>query len=102
MNVTAPEPTQVASPVQALTGTPAADQPYLIQAVEKQGAGETATAEHMFKLFLSVYPGNPIATYSIAVILLQRKERAEALHLLQVGVQAAPGFAPLWLAKGSC
>lgn len=102
MNVTAPEPTQVASPTPALTGSPAADQPYLIQAVEKQGAGDTATAEHMFKEFLAVYPGNPIATYSIAVILLQRKDRAEALRLLQIGVQSAPGFAPLWLAKASC
>ena len=102
MNVTAPESTQVASPTQALTGSPAADQPYLIQAVEKQGAGDTATAEHMFKEFLAVYPGNPIATYSIAVILLQRKDRAEALRLLQIGVQSAPGFAPLWLAKASC
>lgn len=102
MNFAVPDPTQSLSNIPELTGSPAADQPYLIHAVEKQGAGDTATAEHMFKEFLTVYPGNPIATYSIAVILLQRKDRAEALRLLQIGVQTAPGFAPLWLAKASC
>jgi protein O-GlcNAc transferase len=101
MTALAFEPTLDIHAEHALTGDPSTDHSYLMRALEAQGRGDTVQAEYMFRNFLAAYPGNPIASYSMAVILLHRRDREGALQTLEAGVAANPGFAPLWLAKGS-
>lgn len=72
------------------------NQDYLLQAVSLQGKGHEAQAEIMFRNYLSAYPTDRIAIYSLAVILLKRADVVQAIELLQTGVAANPDFAPLW------
>lgn len=83
-----------------LSGDPQQDREYLFKAVEKQGLGHTDEAEQMFRHYLARYPGDAIALYSLAVILMQRADPPGALALLEKGLQTTPGFAPLWGAQG--
>lgn len=100
----APTPTapQAASPQNdAAAKPPEMDQAFLIRAVELQGQGQEQEAERLFRLYLGVHPHDPIALYSLAVILLKRGDVATALPLLEQGTQRNPGFAPLWAAYAS-
>lgn len=74
----------------------ALNQDYLLQAVSLQGKGHEAQAEAMFRNYLSAYPTDRIAIYSLAVILLRRSDITQAIEWLQTGVAANPDFAPLW------
>ena len=80
---------------------PALDQSFLMKAIELQGAGQEAEAERRFRQYLEANPLDPIAVYSLAVILLKRGEVGVALPLLAQATQRTPGFAPLWAAYAS-
>ena len=84
----------------ALAAIPAPPSPVarnlLIRGIELQNEGRVAEAEAIFKDHLAAHPNDPAAIYSLAVILLQRADTAAAIELLERGVAAAPGFAPLW------
>ena len=77
----------------------------IIQAVELQNAGRIAEAEPRFRAILAADPNQPIALYSLAVILMQAPRSpggnttVQALALVDRGVAAAPHFAPLWLVR---
>ncbi|WP_290870498.1 tetratricopeptide repeat protein [Aquabacterium sp.] len=91
--LTAPLPTEAPAPV--------LDQQYLIEAVTLQGQGQDEEAERRFRRFLMAQPNDPVALYSLCVILLKRRAMAEALAHLAHGTQVAPHFAPLWAAYAS-
>lgn len=73
----------------------------LIHAVELQGQGREAEARVLFERHLAQFPQDPIALYSLAVILFKTPEAPRARALLDVGVRAAPQFAPLWFAHAT-
>lgn len=77
------------------------DRAALFRAVELQGQGRTAEAEQVFRACLQAHPDDPIALYSLGVILVQRRDFKEALGLLTHGTRAAPTFAPLWAVLAS-
>lgn len=74
------------------------DQAMLIRGIELQNAGQVAEAEAIFTAYLQTHPCDGIATYSLAVILMQRQEPLRALAILEPCVQVTPGFAPVWMA----
>jgi protein O-GlcNAc transferase len=84
-----------------LSGDPALDRPFLFKALENQSAGQVDQAEQMFRSFLGTYPNDPIAIYSLGIILMQRADLTGALALLDHGTTVCGEFAPLWAAKGS-
>lgn len=97
-----PSPADTAVPVADIDKVPDdMDQSFLIRAVELQGRGQEQEAERLFRLFLGVHPDNPIALYSLGIILLKRGELDAATGLLQHGTARNPGFAPLWAAYAS-
>ncbi len=77
----------------------------LIQAIELQNAGRAAEAEMRFRDILAADPNQPVALYSLAVILMKappteaQQATQEALALVERGVAAAPKFAPMWFAR---
>ncbi|WP_290661810.1 tetratricopeptide repeat protein [Aquabacterium sp.] len=77
-----------------LTSDPSA----LIRGIELQNKGQIAEAETLFRGYLLSHPFDGAALYSLAVILLQRGDHAQAIELLAPGVVGCPGFAPLWMA----
>jgi protein O-GlcNAc transferase len=77
------------------------DRRMLIQAIELQHRGEMDQAEHLFQHFLQHHPDDPVALYSLAVVLLQRVDNGEAIQLLDSAVQRVQGFAPLWFAHAT-
>ncbi len=85
-------PTKQVSPVISV----ALDKDFLLRAVSLQGQGDEAQAEAMFRQYLSTYPSDRIAIYSLAVILLKRSDATQALAWLKKGVTDNPDFAPLW------
>ena len=80
---------------------PVMDQSFLMKAIELQGSGQEAEAERRFRQYLEANPHDPIAVYSLAVILLRRGDVGVALPLLAQATQRTPGFAPLWAAYAS-
>ena len=93
-----PAPAPVATPAAV---EPPNDQALLIQAVEHQSEGRVNVAEPMFRNYLARHPNDPVALYSLAAVLMGRREVNEALGLLAHGTQVAPTFAPLWFAYGT-
>lgn len=79
----------------------ALDQNFLIEAVTLQGQGQEAEAERRFRQYLTVHPADPVAIYSLCVVLLRRQDLQEALTHLAHGTEVAPHFAPLWAAYAS-
>jgi protein O-GlcNAc transferase len=73
----------------------------LIHAIKVHQEGKDQEAEALFQECLKLDPDNAGAIYSLSVILLKRREHQAALQLLNRGVAAAPGFAPLWFARGA-
>ncbi len=96
-----PTPTRPSSDSPVPPPAPGLDRSVLVRAVELQGQHKTAEAEQLFRMYLGVYPDDPIAVYSLCVILLQRRDIKQALALLDHGTRAAPDFAPLWAARAS-
>ena len=77
------------------------DQSILIRGIELQNAGQLDQAADIFRKYLEWVPYDGIATYSLAVIMMQRGENAAALELMARAVLVTKGFAPLWMAYGS-
>ncbi|MFT3856687.1 MAG: tetratricopeptide repeat protein [Aquabacterium sp.] len=74
------------------------EQAQLIRGLELQNAGRVQEAEAVFTDYLIKHPCDGIATYSLAVILMQRQDLAKALAILEPCVAVLPGFAPVWMA----
>ena len=74
---------------------------YLVAAIQLQGLGQEEEAESRFRHYLATHPNDPIALYSLCVILLRRQDIAGALAILEHGTRVAPHFAQLWAAYGS-
>jgi protein O-GlcNAc transferase len=89
----APVPAQAPVPTQAES-----DQATLIRGLEHQNAGRLQEAEAVFRDYLLTHPCDGIATYSLAVILMQRQDLKLALAILEPCVAVLPGFAPVWMA----
>ena len=76
----------------------------LIRAIDLQNAGDEVQAEALLRDYLRQVPGDPVAWYSLGVILIRRGLRADheaALHVTAQGLAAAPSFAMLWGLHGS-
>ena len=77
----------------------------LIAGIELQNSGRSAEAEAVFRQVLHADPNQPVALYSLAVLLMKApptlapQATQEALALVERGVAAAPGFAPMWFAR---
>ncbi|MDO9278456.1 MAG: acetylglucosamine transferase [Polaromonas sp.] len=80
---------------------PVLDQSTLIRGIELQNAGQVDEAAALFRAYLQAYPYDGVATYSLAVILMQRGEGAAVTAMLAEAVAKTPGFAPLWMAYGT-
>lgn len=70
----------------------------LVRGLELQGKGQTAEAEAVFTAYLLAHPFDGIATYSLAVIYMQRADNARAIALLEPCLEVVAGFAPMWMA----
>jgi len=77
------------------------DRSLLVQGIHLQNAGQLDQAQAVFELYLTHFPDDGIALYSLAVILLGRSGPERVLPLVERGVQKNPGFAPLWFAHAS-
>jgi len=88
-------------PVAAVPAPPAMDQSTLIRGIELQNAGQVDEAAALFRAYLQVFPHDGVATYSLAVIMMQRGESAAVMGMLAQAVAVTPGFAPLWMAYGN-
>ncbi|MDO9003195.1 MAG: tetratricopeptide repeat protein [Aquabacterium sp.] len=88
------QPAKADNAAPVLTNDPSA----LIRGIELQNKGQIAEAEALFRTYLLTHPADGAALYSLAVILLQRGDHAQALELLSAGVAKCPTFAPLWMA----
>ncbi|BAO28755.1 O-linked N-acetylglucosamine transferase, SPINDLY family protein [Sulfuritalea hydrogenivorans] len=76
-------------------------QQILVSAIQAQERGEIDEAVRLFKAALEMHPGHPAACYSLGVIAIRREDPADALHWAEVGMAAAPGYAPLRFLAGS-
>jgi len=79
----------------------APDRAQLLRALDLQNSGELAEAERLFRHYLGFNPLDPVALYSLAVILLRRSEAPAALDLLAPAAAQGIGFAPVWFAHGT-
>ncbi len=77
------------------------DRQLLLQGIELQNAGHLDQAQAVFELYLSHFPADAIALYSLAVLMMSRHGPDRALPLVERGVQAAPAFAPIWYAHAA-
>ncbi len=89
---------QAPAQAEAAAAQAAQDQATLIRGIELQNSGQLAEAEAIFTSYLRSRPCDGIATYSLAVILMQRQDHARALAILAPCVAVTPGFAPVWMA----
>jgi protein O-GlcNAc transferase len=87
-----------AAAVTALAQATAPTQADLVRGLDLQGKGQTAEAEVVFTAYLMAHPCDGIATYSLALIYMQRAENARAIALLEPCLQVVTGFAPVWMA----
>ena len=93
---------QPAAPMSKHTPNPAAlRQAQLVQAIELQTRGADAQAIAAFRALLESNPDDPISLYSLGALLMKVQDRAGALAMVDHGVRVAPGFAPLWFARGT-
>ncbi|CAD5372464.1 Tetratricopeptide repeat protein [Rubrivivax sp. A210] len=70
------------------------------QALKLQNQGLDARAMAAFRAILARSPDEPVALYSLAVLLMNSQATEEALDCIERGVKAAPGFVPMWFARG--
>lgn len=91
------------SPGEAATAPPA-DRARVLHALELQQAGREADAEVLLRQHLAIDPADPIALYSLGVILTRRGDRASqeaALAITAHGITVAPAFAMMWGLHGA-
>ncbi len=72
----------------------------LIEAIELQNQGQLEISGQLFRDVLSADPDNAAALYSLGVILLNSGNLAEAIQVIEHGIQVAPHFSPLRFADG--
>ena len=77
------------------------DRSLLVEGIKLQNAGQIDQAQAVFELYLTHFPDDGIAIYSLAVVLLGKGGPERVLPLVERGVKANPGFAPLWFAHAS-
>ncbi len=77
------------------------DRALLLQGIDLQNAGQLDQAQAVFELYLSHFPNDGIALYSLAVLLMGRHGPERALEVVERGVRVAPTFAPIWYAHAS-
>jgi protein O-GlcNAc transferase len=77
------------------------DRSLLVEGIKLQNAGQIDQAQAVFELYLTHFPDDGIAIYSLAVVLLGKGGPERVLPLVERGVQKNPGFAPLWFAHAS-
>lgn len=92
---------QVISPREEGPGSMRDVQSILIQAIQAQEQNKLEEAILLFREALEVQPGQPAACYSLGVIAVRKGEYAEAARWAEVGIAAAPTFAPLHFLAGS-
>ena len=73
----------------------------LVQAIELQTRGADAQAIAAFRALLESNPDDPISLYSLGALLMKAQDREGAFAMVEHGVRVAPGFAPLWFARGT-
>jgi predicted O-linked N-acetylglucosamine transferase (SPINDLY family) len=73
----------------------------LLQAIKAQSDGQMDEAERLFREVLLQEPGDPGACYSLGVIALRRNDIDAARTWAKIGLEAAPGFAPLHFLAGT-
>lgn len=61
-----------------------------------------ARAERQFNFLLNADPANPVLSYLLGTILMQKKQHGLASHLLKYTVQAKPQMAEAWNNLGIC
>lgn len=76
-------------------------QDLLFKAISAQQQGRIEEASNLFKEVLQVSPGHPAACYSLGVIALRENDHAQARHWAKAGLEATPGYAPLYFLAGS-
>jgi protein O-GlcNAc transferase len=76
-------------------------QSILIRAIQAQEQGKLEEATQLFSDALEVQPGQPAACYSLGVIAMRSGDFAAAARWAEVGIAAAPTFAPLHFLAGS-
>lgn len=100
----------ITQPAQAKSDTPAATLPeeqqgvnpsVLVRGIELQNAGRLDEAAAVFRQYLQQVPHDGIATYSLAVMMMQRGERQAALDMMTQAVAVTQNFSPLWMAYGA-
>jgi predicted O-linked N-acetylglucosamine transferase (SPINDLY family) len=95
-----------AAPPAGVTGpaTVPGDRTRLLRALELQQAGREAEAEALLRQHLATEAADPIALYSLGVILTRRGDRASqeaALAITAHGITVAPAFALMWGLHGA-
>ena len=80
---------------------PAAPTDLVMQGIQLQSQGQDVAAEAKFRQKLALTPLDPLAVYSLCVILMKRGAIDEALALLNPCAAQNPSFAPVWVAYGS-
>lgn len=107
----APAPAEVAHQTnEAISGASTGAQPAdaqrvnpsaLVRGIELQNAGRLDDAAAVFRDYLQLVPHDGVATYSLAVIMMQRGERHAALDMMAQAVAVTQHFSPLWMAYGA-
>jgi predicted O-linked N-acetylglucosamine transferase (SPINDLY family) len=73
----------------------------LIEAINFQNAGNLPEAIRGFNEVLTQDPNNAAALYSLALIAHHAGDQAQALAMVDRGVAAAPGYAPMHFVRGA-
>jgi protein O-GlcNAc transferase len=94
---------QAAQAPQAAPGTHQVviDRNLLLQGIALQNEGRLEQAQAVFELFLTYFPNEGVALYSLAVVLMERFGAERALPVVERGTQVASTFAPIWYAAGA-
>jgi protein O-GlcNAc transferase len=94
-------PARVGSGVAPVANAAANEQNPLVLGLQLQGVGKLDEAAVIFSKYLETHPYDGVATYSLALIMTQRKDQAGAINLLSNCLTHNQTFAPLWMAYGS-
>ena len=73
----------------------------VLHGINLQNQGQEAAAEQVFRQHLSQTPNDPLAVYSLCVILMKQGKVDEALTWLHPCAAQHATFAPVWVAFGS-
>jgi predicted O-linked N-acetylglucosamine transferase (SPINDLY family) len=68
-----------------------------VRAMRLQLAGDTRTAEQLYRGILELAPEHAAANHCLGMLMVQRREPARAVAHLLAAIQAAPDIADYWL-----